>query len=558
MVNKTYLLVWYSTMMHRIEMAGRTIVRGHYEDTVAARKSRQILTRGWTETQMLDKQTQYQIQDPLVTWINPFDGANISNHVSIMACLIESGRVEAGILHFPFIKETWAAADGTWLERPAIDFNPPPDILVPTTYPSKIDNIASYHVSRTSGAGYKAAEIMKGNAMIYIDAKNTNTWDICAIESFAQAINTPLVEWTVGSKINYTHVTHPNGIFFSTTVSRQWLMTKHFFGWTGVRFFLFIIAWCLIYAYPTNKHAPTTNKMNKCMAGLIVSHLALDTLYKHIVGQNYEGDHFRNVVFMVFITNLLSSTITSYYVEKQTTPFSSFLPSSFSNVLTTICQYSIVLQTSFPILTVLKSLKMIPVLLIGKFFFRKKYNVHAYTLALLLGIGVTLSFLSNSKKRQLTNTQIASTLACVLFEAIHSQWQSFVFKRDKTSPLEMMWGVTTGSTVISGTLLLFTGQIEESIYFGKKHYVIIFYLTNLCMVAIVCHWFIFKIINDYGPATFSMVMTGQQSISLLSYCVVFNHTWDFMMLSGVFIVIVVFILQKKIELEQSQDDNKII
>lgn len=75
-------------------------------------------------------------------------------------------------------------------------------------------------------------------------------------------------------------------------------------------------------------------------------------------------------------------------------PLTSYAAVSFSNVVATCCQYEALKYVAFPVQTLGKCAKMIPVMIWGTLISRKTYSAKDYTAALLVTAGCTV-FLFN-------------------------------------------------------------------------------------------------------------------------------------------------------------------
>lgn len=75
-------------------------------------------------------------------------------------------------------------------------------------------------------------------------------------------------------------------------------------------------------------------------------------------------------------------------------PIKSYAAVSFSNIIATSCQYEALKYVAFPVQTLGKCAKMIPVMIWGSLISRKAYPAKDYTAALLVTAGCT-GFLFN-------------------------------------------------------------------------------------------------------------------------------------------------------------------
>lgn len=77
-------------------------------------------------------------------------------------------------------------------------------------------------------------------------------------------------------------------------------------------------------------------------------------------------------------------------------PLISYAAVSFSNVVATCCQYEALKYVAFPVQTLGKCAKMIPVMIWGTLISHKTYSAKDYTAALLVTTGCTVFLLNRS------------------------------------------------------------------------------------------------------------------------------------------------------------------
>ena len=582
MLTRTFLLTWYTAMMTRVDKAGDVIQKGFHEAhlkgdrspvTDADLKSHEILTKDWTQTAIVSEETYTpdQGKSELVTWVDPLDATQeytegLTQYVSVMACLTENGQPRAGILHFPFRNETWAVIGDEWLERPAMEFSPPQNVIVSRSHAGEVKQVLDgFTVTPAGGSGYKSAEVMKGNNLAYVHTTTIKTWDICAPDAFLRASNGTFVEWTTGKPFNYTTNKHTNGLFASTTSTRNWFRMTLLLKKPATKLGIVLLLWLGLYLYPQNKlEKPEKTESPKlsfalCAIGLLCSFLVWGVAQERIMSIEYEGKRFEHPAVIIFASRLAASSLSEYFVKKQSTPLFKFSIASFTNVVSSLCQYTALQYTIFPIVVIFKSLKVIPVLLVGKIVFKKRYNPIAYVLALCLAVGVAICLFSKFKASSDTLSVFGLILMAgyVFTDALTSQWQSYLYKEYKTPPLEMMWGVNTCSVLFTGVLTLITGEIDATIDFAVKHPSFIVHVACLCIPAVIGQLFIFKTIQSHGAASFAMIMTARQAISLIVSCIVFGHKFDAIGVLGFALVIGTLIVKSRVTLEVRDEYEKV-
>ena len=584
MLTRAFLLMWYTNMMPRIEEAGHTIRQGFRETrlkrdntpvTDADMASHKILTTNWFRTPIMSEENFQPIRGngSVFTWVDPLDATQeytegLTDYVSIMACLTEYGHPKAGIVHFPFRNETWAVIGDEWLERPAMSFQPPEKVLISRSHPGDIrKTLAGFNLEAAGGSGYKAAEVLRGRALAYVHETKIKTWDICALDAITRASNGSFVEWTTGKPFIYNKAVHENGLFMSETMSREWFRMAAMVRSPIVQLLILGVIWFGIYMYPigtlrTPKKEDASPFLGfaKCAAALIVTYVVWGVAQERIMSIEYGGQRFVYPAVLVFVNRLVASTFASYFVKPPTTSFFNMSVASLSNVVSSLCQYTALQYTIFPLVVVFKSLKMIPVLIVGRCFFKKRYKPIAYALAVALAVGVGLCMYATRPTIHTSHIYIFGVmllLGYAVADAVTSQWQSYLFRTYKTPPLEMMYGVNTCSMIFTGVNVFLSGQLDATISWSIDHPEFLLHVACLCVPAVLGQWFIFKTIEHHGAASFSMIMTARQAISLTVSCLLFGHRFDWPAYLGFAIVIGTLAIKTRIKLESKEPYDKL-
>ena len=96
---------------------------------------------------------------------------------------------------------------------------------------------------------------------------------------------------------------------------------------------------------------------------------------------------------VMLVSYLLDSSRHCLQAQRQSlapaAPIKSYAAVSFSNVVATSCQYEALKYVAFPVQTLGKCAKMIPVMIWGSLISRKAYSAKDYTAALLVTAGCT-------------------------------------------------------------------------------------------------------------------------------------------------------------------------
>ena len=116
-----------------------------------------------------------------------------------------------------------------------------------------------------------------------------------------------------------------------------------------------------------------------CFVSLQASYLTWGYLQEKVMTTEYETGRFPSATFCVFSNRVLAIVVAAAAMVLQhgrvhvPAPLFSFAPCSLSNSLSSYGQYQALRYVSFPLQTLSKSTKIIPVMLMGRLLNRKTY-----------------------------------------------------------------------------------------------------------------------------------------------------------------------------------------
>ena len=111
--------------------------------------------------------------------------------------------------------------------------------------------------------------------------------------------------------------------------------------------------------------------------------------------------------------------------------------------------------------------------------------------------------------------------------------------------------------MFTGIYALVTGEIDATIDFGVQHPSFVVHMACLCIPAVIGQIFIFKTIQSHGAASFAMIMTARQAISLVVSCIIFGHKFDMIGMLGFALVIGTLFAKSRVILEERDEYEKV-
>lgn len=145
-------------------------------------------------------------QDETLVWIDPLDATkeyseNLTNYVTLMACIVHKSTPIAGVIFKPFTNETyWSMMDlptGKYhhsldlrglIDKPDSDRQRPDNvrIIVSRSHAGDVTRVLddaygrNIEIISAGGSGYKTIELIRNNVDGYIHLTHIKKWDICA------------------------------------------------------------------------------------------------------------------------------------------------------------------------------------------------------------------------------------------------------------------------------------------------------------------------------------------------------------------------------------------
>ena len=305
----------------------------------------------------------------------------------------------------------------------------------------------------------------------------------------------------------------------------------------------------------TSKLGVTAAKLIFCAVGLQGSYLTWGVLQEQIMTQKYDElsedgtlhqVNFEDSQFLVFANRVLALVVSGVYIciaeqPYHTAPFYKYSYSSFSNVMSSWCQYEALKFVSFPTQVLCKASKMIPVMIMGKVISGKSYPYSEYFVAVLLSFGTSLFLLSHNADhahhdQPTTVVGLVILLGYMVFDSFTSNWQSALFKKHKMSAMQMMFGTNVFSSLFTFCSLVQTGGFLRSFLFMSKHPQFLSQIFVLSMTSAFGQLFIFYTINAFGPIVFVIIMTARMMFSIVLSCFIYKHTLASQAIFGIVIV----------------------
>ncbi|OVA18267.1 UAA transporter [Macleaya cordata] len=252
-------------------------------------------------------------------------------------------------------------------------------------------------------------------------------------------------------------------------------------------------------------------------------------------GENKE--FFRYSLFLVFCNRITTSAVSagallaSKKALDPVAPIYKYCLISVSNILTTTCQYEALKYVSFPVQTLAKCAKMIPVMVWGTLIMQKKYKGQDYMFAVLVTLGCSLFILypaaadinPYASGRESTVWGVSLMMGYLGFDGFTSTFQDKLFKGYNMEIHNQIFYTTLCSCILSLSGLVLQGHLLLAVDFVARHNDCFFDIALLSTVATASQFFISYTIRTFGALTFATIMTTRQELYIVLIHVAFRN-----------------------------------
>ncbi|CAI5451720.1 unnamed protein product [Caenorhabditis angaria] len=283
-------------------------------------------------------------------------------------------------------------------------------------------------------------------------------------------------------------------------------------------------------------------------SGIQITLVAMGYLQERIITQGYvkrDGkltdtvEKFEEVQFLIFCNRIVALFLSLLILARDWRQQPPHVPplyvhsyTSFSNTISSWCQYEALKYVSFPTQTICKASKVVVTMLMGRIVRGQRYSCFEYMCGLTIAFGASLFLLSSSQSHStITYTSFSGMLLMagyLLFDAFTLNWQKSLFDtKPKVSKYQMMFGVNFFSAILCAVSLIEQKTLFSSIQFAAEHDNFTRDVFLLSFSGAVGQMFIYSTIEKFGPIVFAVIMTIRQMLSILLSTFMYNHDLSF-------------------------------
>ncbi|CAM9268561.1 unnamed protein product [Scytosiphon promiscuus] len=182
---------------------------------------------------------------------------------------------------------------------------------------------------------------------------------------------------------------------------------------------------------------------------------------------------------------------------------------------------------NFPTRELGKSCKMIPVMLFGVLFAKKRYSSRDYLCVALVTAGIVTFNMSKASSSQEDKENSAYGLCLLVFslvlDGITTSSQERLKAVCKPTVHEMMLFMNAWALAILSAVAYVSGQWVEGLTFTLENPVIVSYIMGFSLASSCGQNFIFYTISNFSPLTCTTITTTRKFFTIIFSVVTFGH-----------------------------------
>lgn len=277
-----------------------------------------------------------------------------------------------------------------------------------------------------------------------------------------------------------------------------------------------------------------------CMAAIHIIYCFYAVGQEFLAYHTFNGRVFAFPLFIVAVNHLCGALVSYLVFRSQGTSINyhklryAILP-AVPNFIATVFQYAALYHLLFPAQTIMKTLKVIPVMLVGRLCGTRKYSWLDYGEGVLLSFLVTYFVLDFQPgiSMGLDWASMPAATAAVLFmvgyvavDSFTSNLEDYVYQITNMEPMQLLFGMESMSGLLALLLVVVSQELVPATNFLLENREILPYLGLLAMASASGFYTCTLTVRLFGPAVFTLLMVSRQIVSLVISVHIFQHRVD--------------------------------
>ncbi|CAF0892424.1 unnamed protein product [Rotaria sordida] len=300
-----------------------------------------------------------------------------------------------------------------------------------------------------------------------------------------------------------------------------------------------------------------STKIFVCFLGIFVSYLVFGIVQESIVKGTYgKNDKFTFILSLVFFLCAFNAIVSKTVLvvrktNRDSTPTKMYAFSSFTYLFAMLSSNYALEFVSYPMQVLGKSVKPVPVMLLGVLVARKRYPLEKYFYVLLIVAGVVL-FMYKEPKETTKLVEAGAIFGIgefllfvsLVFDGLTGGIQDKIRDKHKVEAYHMMFSMNIWSCVWASIGIFATGEFYGLIDFLQTYPYVISNMVLLGLTGAVGQNFIFLTIEWFGPLTCSIFTTTRKFFTILCSIFIFGNSITIRQMFGTVLVFLGLFLEQ--------------
>ena len=260
--------------------------------------------------------------------------------------------------------------------------------------------------------------------------------------------------------------------------------------------------------------------------GIIVTIGIYSFLQERMVSQPYDGEIFKATMFLVLCNRIFSVLYSLLMLWRAGESWGTQAPPwkyaavSFSNMLSTWCQYESLRHVSLVLQTMAKTFKMLPTMLMGVIVSKKRHSMKDILTVVLITTGIMIFAVGGDIKSEHASASswygILLLTGFLVFDGFTSTFQEKLFTECRMSKYNQMLYMNLTSASVAVASLLVTDSTWYCFRFLKDHKYFAPDVVALSFSATAGQFYIFSMIQEFGALALAAAMNARQITTIIA------------------------------------------
>ncbi|KAJ3253526.1 UDP-galactose transporter [Boothiomyces macroporosus] len=276
-----------------------------------------------------------------------------------------------------------------------------------------------------------------------------------------------------------------------------------------------------------------------CVIGIYTCFLTWGITQERVSTTEYNGRKFKYFVFLNIIQSLVASAVAYIMIKVRNIKMDKldrpllmqYVRLSLFSSLASPFGYASLKHIDYPTLILGKSCKLVPVVIMNFFLYRKTLPLKKYLVVLMITVGVSAFMLLHPKKKksgEATSSLFGLLLLTInlMFDGAINSTQDELYKKFKVNGSSMMMYMNIFSSLMMAAFLLvnpFSTELSDAIAFCSQHPKIVFDIFLFGLAGAVGQCFIFMTLEHFGSLVLVTVTVTRKMFSIILSVMWFGH-----------------------------------